>query len=240
MTAVSRNSTILHGGLAEYQVKVCMISVYFFEINMDICDELFSQLKGFVSAKKVERAVKMRFSIDRALTVCTETVVRLLACTDLGVKNCDIIFVEDEYGKPFLKDYPDFHFNVSHTRDALVVAVSDDEVGVDIERIRNADLKIIKRFFSNPEREYIYQHEDSNRAFYEIWTRKEAYSKFIGKGLSIDLNSFNTLDAEIYNCTRVFEQNSYFISVCGKDLQYVSFYNSDIGVFMQKHLTAGF
>ncbi|WP_083330258.1 4'-phosphopantetheinyl transferase superfamily protein [Lachnospira pectinoschiza] len=55
---------------------------------------------------------------------------------------------------------------------------------------------------------------DKERAFFEIWTKKEAYTKCIGTGLSVDLKSINTLSASINNNIITFTKNEYMCSVC--------------------------
>ena len=203
--------------------------VYFWEIDETKHDEWMNKLRPLVSAEKYNRAMRFRFPIDRMLTVCAEALVRALACDRLNIRNRDIEFGQNEFGKPYLMGYPGFHFNVSHTRNALAAAVSDSEIGADIERIRKADFKIAARFFAPPEREFVLSSPDPDRAFCEIWTRKEAYVKFLGKGLSVSLPSFDTLGADIKKLTCVFERDSYLISVCGAGRGQVSISGVDHG-----------
>lgn len=88
--------------------------------------------------------------------------------------------------------HPNFHFNISHSSDYVLCSVSHCSVGIDIEEIKNIDLNIASRFFTNYEINFINQSTAKNRIerFYSIWTAKESYSKFLGEGLSIPLNSF--------------------------------------------------
>lgn len=62
---------------------------------------------------------------------------------------------EREYGKPYLKGYKNFHFNIAHTRNAIVVSISNDPIGIDIEKIKKANRQIAKRFFTPVEQRYI-------------------------------------------------------------------------------------
>ena len=196
-----------------------MYQVYFWEIEESQRSVLFDKLMSMVSPEKRKRVSKLKFPIDQLLTLCSEALVRFLDCEHHNIYNSDIKFSENEYGKPYLEDYPDFHFNISHTRDALAVAIADNDIGVDIEHIKKADVKIADRFFALPEKEFVMQSADKNKAFYQIWTRKEAYIKYLGRGLSVPLTYFNVLDKEISQKTQTFERRGYILSVCGVSTQ---------------------
>lgn len=106
-----------------------------------------------------------------------------------------LIFKRTEHGKPFLENHR-LKFNLSHSCDRVLVGLStESEVGVDIEYTQNLHRfdELIERFFSPSEYEAFlsYSSEEEQRfAFYRGWTRKEAYLKAIGLGLSFPLNEF--------------------------------------------------
>lgn len=100
-----------------------------------------------------------------------------------------VSYKRNKHGKPYLSDYPLF-IGISHSGDYAVCVVSDTEVGIDIQKIRTADLRIAKRHFTNEECEYIGNDE---LRFFELWSKKESYLKAIGTGLTVPLNSFSTL-----------------------------------------------
>ena len=101
---------------------------------------------------------------------------------------------KNKYGKPYLKAYPDFHFNMSHSGNWVVGSVSDKPLGIDIERISTFHdfMGIAKRFYSEKEYAFLLEHDEKLRLeiFYDIWTKKESLIKAVGKGLSIPLKSF--------------------------------------------------
>ena len=121
--------------------------------------------------------------------------------------------VKTKKGKPYFKYIPDLFFNVSNKDSLTVIAMSDSEVGVDVERVKKATLKVIKRFLKE-EADYITEC-DSDYRFFVIWTKKEAYLKCKGTGLSGGLNSVNVLKLPIQTVAH----EDYIISVCNeKDL----------------------
>ena len=92
----------------------------------------------------------------------------------------------NEYGKPYLEQGP--YFSISHCRQAILVAVSDREIGVDIEAIRRADESLIRRTMNEAEQARIAAAPDPQRAFIALWTRKEAVVKMRGTGILDDLH----------------------------------------------------
>lgn len=151
------------------------IQLFYLPIQNDRCNSNFDDLMQFVSLTKRERIRKFHFSIDKKLSLYAELLVRIIACQSLQIKNKNIEFSVNEFGKPYLKDnLSNFHFNLSHTKNAVVVAVSNQEIGVDIEKITEANLEIALRFFTKLEYNYIDKLPDKrNERFYEVWTKKK-------------------------------------------------------------------
>ncbi len=122
------------------------------------------------------------------------------ALTDRKKDPLVTIFEYGKYNKPYLKNETDFFFNISHSYDYVILAVSDKEIGCDIEKIRKYDLKIAKRFFTKNEYENIIgisDEEERRRMFFRYWTLKESFIKQNGRGLSQPLNSFEiTIDED--------------------------------------------
>ena len=186
------------------------MKIYFTEISKEETAET-TNLLNFVSEEKQSKLKRYRFPIDRKLSLYAEILVRQQAMYILGIKNDEIEFGINKHGKPFLKGHPSFYFNISHTWNAIAVIFSKEEVGVDIEKIKPPDFQVSKRFFTSSEQHYIFSHEKPDRAFYEIWTKKEAYIKCIGIGLAQPLKSFDVLNDESSISMHVDE---YIISIC--------------------------
>lgn len=94
-----------------------------------------------------------------------------------------ILFTDN--GKPYFKN-DNIHFSISHSNDLSVCALSDKEIGVDTEKIKAFNPKLIDRICLDEEKQYI---GNSSERFFQIWTAKEAYSKLTGLGLSIGLKN---------------------------------------------------
>jgi 4'-phosphopantetheinyl transferase len=190
------------------------MEILFTEISEDETVETMNLL-NFVSEEKQSKLKRYSFPVDRKLSLYAEILVRPQAMHLLKLNNDEIVFGMNEYSKPVLSGHPSFHFNISHTRNAIAVAFSNDEVGVDIEKIKSPDFQISKRFFTSSEHDYIFSHKNPNRAFYEIWTKKEAYIKCLGMGLAQPLKSFDVLDDKTIKTMYLGE---YIISICCNEL----------------------
>ena len=97
-----------------------------------------------------------------------------------------------EYGKPFFSELPDFHFNLSHSGDFVLCAVSPTPVGCDIEQPRQYDPALARRFFHSDERALLFSlpEEQQPAAFYRLWTCKESFMKAVGLGFNLPLSDF--------------------------------------------------
>lgn len=111
---------------------------------------------------------------------------------EYGLKEAGVRIAQGENGKPYLPDYPDIHFNLTHSGNMVLAVFAGTETGCDIEKIKPANLKLAKRFFSPNEYAYLsdLKGEKQERAFCRIWTLKESFLKVTGMGIRLPLNSF--------------------------------------------------
>lgn len=109
-------------------------------------------------------------------------------------------FLYGEQGKPYLPDYPEVHFNLSHSGSYVAIAVGHVTLGVDVEvNSRNA-LAVARRCFHEKEYEELLRYKNEperlDQRFKQYWSMKEAYIKYRGEGLKIPLSSFGVLPEE--------------------------------------------
>jgi 4'-phosphopantetheinyl transferase len=154
---------------------------------------------GSLSAAERARADRFRFPADRDRFVASHAALRAILASYLEVAPAALIFGEGVHGKP-LVEAPDagcaLRFSLSHSGDIAVVAVSRGrDVGVDVERVRALDDLdgFAARYFSPAERDALARVPSGERprAFFEIWTLKEAYLKSCGEGLLRALDAFD-------------------------------------------------
>ncbi len=140
---------------------------------------MISFLSGVDEPKKA-RILKMQRNEDRIRSLLADRMVRYLAMQELGIDSKDIVFEYNFRGKPMLKGIQDFCFNISHSGEYVACAISEANVGCDIQQVIPCDISMGKLVFTPQELALIHGIDD----FYQMWTRKEALLKAIGIGIS--------------------------------------------------------
>lgn len=226
----------MQGGLTRIVHQNDLITLYlkkecknsgFFGVYMTniICTDIsgltetqYRALYETASTQRRKRADRYRHREDALRCLVSEALLRLV----LGTAD----FTEEKAaaGKPYIRNRPDFHYNLSHSGCWVVLASGDREVGVDVERIRpETDTEAISnRFFSIPEQQYVQMDPvQSRHRFFEIWTAKESYIKYLGTGLKTDLTAFNVLSLRpgLHLHQRKLG-DGYCLSLCTEDPDY--------------------
>lgn len=171
--------------------------VHLWQARLD--DQLADSLEVILSEEETGRANRFHFTNDRNHFIVARGLLRRLLAAYLGVSSsADLTFSYGEKGKPFLAENQQglINFNLAHSHGMALYAFSHDrELGVDLEFVKDelADEKIADRFFSTTEVEALQKvpAELRRQAFFNCWTRKEAYIKARGEGLSMPLNEFD-------------------------------------------------
>lgn len=163
-------------------------------------DGEIERLVGLLSDDERARAARFVFDRHRGRFIVARGRLRQILGGIAGRPPEDLRFAYGAHGKPALSGIPGApHFNLSHSGDLAVVAVSSDlELGVDVEAVRPLKEDVAERFFSAAEIAALAKLAESDRldAFYRCWTRKEAVIKALGTGLSLPLKSFDvSIDA---------------------------------------------
>lgn len=122
-------------------------------------------------------------SLSKLESDCAKRILTAMLCDKLDCRAEKLHFEKGERGKPFLRNNPCF-FSVSHSGGFVAVAVADEEIGIDIETIKQRRQSVEKRVFNESEIKLIDESADCDEAFYRLWTLKESYLKAIGTGFN--------------------------------------------------------
>lgn len=167
-----------------------MIKIYFDDVG-----SISSFNINELSSSRIEKANKYINQEDRKLSLLAGKVLDI-GLKEFNLKEKDVIIQYNKYGKPYLKDYPSIFFNLSHSNKKAMCAISNKEVGCDIEYIKQNRPQIVKKYFSNLEKEYLENSNNIDEDFYKIWVGKESFLKAIGKGLNKQMYNFSIIPNE--------------------------------------------
>ena len=151
-----------------------------------------------------EKALKFKNEIDQIRSLASSYLVNTLSKEPL---------LFNDMGKPFFENGP--HFNISHSGRYIVMAVSDKEIGVDIEESVEKDMSSLVRIFNETEAKMLKEHAD----FYYLWCAKESLIKCMGGSInkikeipSLPLNGIKTFKGHDYQC-KAFVYEKHIISI---------------------------
>lgn len=167
--------------------------------DLNLPDRSIQQLNQILSTDERMRAERFRFEKDKKKFVIGVGILRTILGPYVGVEPKELRFIHGKRGKPMLDDVfanGSIQFNMSHSEGlALYGFTRDHEIGVDIEFVRDIPEmnKIAEQFFSIKENEVFRSLPESKKkeAFFNCWTRKEAFIKAIGDGLYQPLDMFD-------------------------------------------------
>lgn len=205
------------------------MQVFICKIDFEGEEHWYNKALERVDEQKKERIVRFVHKEDAYRSLLADVLLRTILHDQLQLRDDEILFGRNEYGKPYLINRNDIFFNISHSGDWVGCAIGQKPIGIDIEYIQPIDLNIAKRFFSPDEYSALQRQPPENRLdfFYYLWTLKESYIKAVGKGLAIPLNSF-TIHTEgdsalltgldqSYHCKKYDFVKGYKMAVCSSD-----------------------
>ena len=157
-----------------------------------------------VNESQKEKAMKYKNEIDQIRSLASSYLVNSLSSEPL---------LFNDMGKPFFENGP--YFNISHSGKYIVMAVSDKEVGVDIEENVEKNMSSLIRIFNEAEAKMIKEHAD----FYYLWCAKESLIKCIGSSIShvkeipsLPLNGLKTYKGKDYQ-SKTFVYDKHIVSI---------------------------
>ena len=169
--------------------KVSIVDITAFDAPVE-----FEMAYLSLCAERRERVDLYRKEDDKKRALAASVLLRE-SLFELGVSDFSIVCGEN--GKPYLKDSEDIFFSLSHSGNYAVCAIYNKEIGVDVEKISEAQEKLIRKVTTDSEYDFLMSldEEARNEQFARLWTAKESYVKRDGSGfiippteLSVDLS----------------------------------------------------
>ena len=143
-----------------------------------------------VSPQRKEKALRYRHEAGQRQSVAVYLLLKKALEQEYGITG-DLEFGFQEQGKPFLLQYPEIHFSLSHCKVAVACAVSDHPVGIDIEHIRPYHPDLGAYVLNEEDLRQVERSERPDVEFIKRWTQKESYLKLTGEGIRNDLKTLD-------------------------------------------------
>lgn len=189
----------------------------------DYSDKEINNFYNNIYIEKKNRINNFRNELKTRQSVIGELLLSNLLDKYYNLDYNDLEFKFNKDNKPFIVNNNIF-YNISHSSNYVIAVVSDKEIGIDIEKIRETNIKSINYFASSKEKEYILlEHNNLFKRLFEIYTLKEAYIKMVGKSVFDIRNVEFTISNNHINCSNInvkcysFIYDNYVISICEKN-----------------------
>jgi len=184
--------------------------IVIFDDMTQVTEEEIQRLLPMVSDERREEALRYKHLFGQF--ACLKSYVMLREMLESMGLSHPFLFEKNEHGKPFLKDYPEVHFNISHCKNGIAVAVSDQPVGIDIESYHQVSDSLICYTMNEEEQRIIKESDDPVRTFTEYWTKKEAVFKLRGTGITHDLHGLLQGDEQVETFVNREKEYAYSIA----------------------------
>ena len=149
------------------------------------CDEnAFCHAYQRVSEERQKKVMRYRFQKDKNLSLGAGVLLSE-GLENLGIKKYSVRYGEN--GKPYLAEYDNVFFSLSHSGVYAAIAFYHAEIGMDIQKISEASEALIKKIATDSEYNDLMHLDAENKKiqFTRLWTIKESYIKYLGTGLSL-------------------------------------------------------
>lgn len=172
-----------------------MITVYYAKVSPSLEEDAFFSYLGKVEKERQKRIPGMKDEKSRVHSLMAGSLLHGALCARLGIfaeKTGPFKVSYGQEGKPYLTEYPDIHYSLSHSGEYVSCALGDSPVGVDIQEVTGYREGIARRFFTDEDnhRLDLCSSDGKKELFFRMWSIKESYVKLTGKGLSGGLSGF--------------------------------------------------
>ncbi len=159
-----------------------MIKAYLTKVPLDNFEELYKKVYHTLSKDRKERVDFYNNAKDKALALGAGYLLRY-ALTEENIFSENLEIIKTERGKPYLKDYNNLFFSISHSGEYVFLCLADGEIGVDVQKIVPVSEKLKSYVLTEREHESLKEEKD----FFIFWTIKESYLKLTGEGVAYGL-----------------------------------------------------
>ncbi|MBE6089113.1 MAG: 4'-phosphopantetheinyl transferase superfamily protein [Clostridium beijerinckii] len=163
-----------------------MIEIYSYDIT-NITREEIEQMYKSISSETLIKINNYKNEKDRICSAVGEFIALKVCSSKKNIDLSELKISKGTYGKPFILGVKDYNYNISHSEKYVVCAISEMEVGVDIQKVVEISKDCYKLFLSDRELEQEYNIDK----IIKLWAYKESYTKYLGMGLHLDFSKIH-------------------------------------------------
>ncbi|MCI2826682.1 4'-phosphopantetheinyl transferase family protein, partial [Staphylococcus lugdunensis] len=170
-----------------------MLMIYIYENKKSVFSTIETKLLNFIQEEDLNKIAALYYDRDKLNLLYSRLVVLYGMYKLRGISPNDVNILKEKYGKPYIENN-NIYFNISHSGKVVYVAFYEHgEVGIDVEELNDVPNEIIEYCFHEEEKKLMKRAKkrEYKRRFYDIWTKKEAYLKKKGTGISDNLKKVN-------------------------------------------------
>lgn len=183
-----------------------------FIINDNLHDFDLEAAMSALSQQRIDKLSQYKSETERCASAAGYLLLRECLQKKYGICEAPIMEYGD-YGKPRISGHENIHFNISHCRCAVICAVSDTPIGVDIESVDRYAPRLAQYTMNNEELQLIQSAQNPATEFTRLWTMKEALLKMTGRGITKNMKDVlvnNTAQIE----STLSPDGRYIYSIC--------------------------
>lgn len=203
-----------------------MLKYYYANIHLLEEEAVFEAMLKKVNPQRREKVLRCKNKKDKQRSLMAGLLLRYGLETE-GLSYEEIVFAKTAEGKPYMLSGESLHFSISHAGDYVGCLISDELVGLDMECLNKSVFRserenhltvMAKKCLSKTEWKIFEESAEKSNVFVEFWTKKEAYSKYTGKGLGMDFSHIETLENKDFYSFWATEE--YCVSIYSKTGMY--------------------
>jgi len=191
------------------------LKLYYAKIS-ELSEQELQHALQLLSKERIEKIERTKQKKSQLQSIYAGLLLEY-ALREIGLSVKMLTFLTNPDGKPYIAEYPELFYNLSHSGQYVALVIDEHPVGVDLEGLREGYQKLANRFFAADEMEVL-QEQWSDAYFTELWTRKESYLKATGYGMRMPLCGFSTLQEQVQvnglMAEEMLEEAGYYLATC--------------------------
>lgn len=167
-----------------------------FNIKLEDYEHQISELTSLLHKEELQKAQKYHFEKDSNRFIICRALLKCILANRTGIDLYEIKIDLDINNKPFLNKNSNIHFNLSHSKDYGIIALSYNNIGIDLEYLNDnfEYMDVMPTVFSLKEIDVVLSKQNKTYQFFKYWTRKEAIVKATGTGINDFLPQIEVVD----------------------------------------------